>query len=320
MTGATSLIGEAVVDRLVARGDEVSTLQRRPGGRSVPEVLADITDASAVQRAVDGHDAVIHLAAKVDVVGPWDAYERTNVRGTVNVLDAARVAGADRVVHVSSPSVAHGGDSLVAADAGEADPAMTRGHYSTSKAMAELEALGRATDGFAVVAIRPHLVWGPGDTQLVGRIVERARQGRLATIGTGAALIDSTYIDNAADALVAALDRAPRLSGEALVVSNGEPRTVGELLERMVLAAGASMPGTRVPGRVAFAGGKVIEGAWSRLGRDDEPPMTSFLAEQLTTAHWFDQRRTRELLEWSPAVSLAEGFERLAAWFGAQPA
>ncbi len=315
VTGATSLIGAAVVDRLVARGDEVTALQRRPSAASVGEVLGDVGDPATVRRAVEGNDAVIHLAAKVDVTGSWEDYERVNVGGTRNVLDAARDLGVERVVHVSSPSVAHGGVPLVAADAAEADPSKTRGHYSTSKAMAELEALDRAADGFAVVAIRPHLVWGPGDTQLVGRIVERAREGRLATIGTGAALIDSTYLDNAADALVAALDRSPLLSGEALVVSNGEPRPVRELVERIVGAAGLEMPGLRVPGRVAFVGGLAVEATWARFGRDDEPPMTSFLAEQLTTAHWFDQRRTRELLDWTPAVPLAEGFERLAAWF-----
>ncbi|MEM8904043.1 MAG: NAD-dependent epimerase/dehydratase family protein [Actinomycetota bacterium] len=315
VTGSTSVIGAAVVDRLISRGDEVTTLQRRPGRAVTAEVHGDVADPSTVDRAVEGHDAVVHLAAKVDVTGPSEDYRRTNVGGTVNVVDAARRYGVGRVVHVSSPSVAHGGDALVAADAGAADPTVTRGHYSTSKAVAEVEALARADSDLAVVAIRPHLVWGPGDTQLVGRIVERARQRRLATIGTGAALIDSTYLDNAADALVAALDRVPAISGEALVVSNGEPRPVRELIERIVTAAGLEMPGVRVPGRVAFAGGLAVEQVWSRLGRDDEPPMTSFLAEQLTTAHWFDQRRTRELLGWTPSVSLAEGFERLTDWY-----
>ena len=80
-----------------------------------------------------------------------------------------------------------------------------------------------------MVAIRPHLVWGPGDTQLVGRIVERARAGRLPRLGSGAALIDTTYIDNAASALAAALERAEDVHGRAYVVTNGEPRPVAEL-------------------------------------------------------------------------------------------
>jgi 2-alkyl-3-oxoalkanoate reductase len=315
VTGSTSMIGAAVVQRLVARGDVVTTLQRRPGPSGVREILGDLTDAAVVAEAVADQEAVVHLAAKVGVTGSWDEYQRINVTGTDQLIEAARQAGVARFVHVSSPSVAHGGESLVGVGAGPADPDATRGHYSTSKAIAEQRALARASESFALVAIRPHLVWGPGDTQLVGRIVERARQGRLATIGSGAALMDTTYVDNAADALVAAIDHAPAASGQALVVSNGEPRPVRELLERIVGAAGIAMPGLRVPAKLAFTAGLVIEKVWDRTGRLDDPPMTSFLAEQLSTAHWFDQRHTREVLQWQPEVSLDEGFERLRHWF-----
>lgn len=314
VTGATSLIGAAVVDRLEARGDTVTVLQRRSAGRG-REVLGDITDPGLVADAVAGHDAVVHLAAKVGVTGTWAEYQHVNVVGTETIVSAARAAGVERFVHVSSPSVAHGGEPLVGVGAGPADPEATRGHYSTSKAIAERHALAQAAPDFAMVAIRPHLVWGPGDTQLVGRIVERARQGRLATIGSGAALIDTTYLDNAADALVAALDHAPSASGQALVVSNGEPRPIAEVLERIVAAAGIAMPRLRVPAKLAFGAGLVIEKVWERTGRQDDPPMTSFLAEQLSTAHWFDQSRTRQLLDWRPAVTLDEGFERLRQWF-----
>ncbi len=321
VTGATSAIGGALVQRLLTRGDEVTTLQRRPC--STPdtrrEVLGDITDARLVGEAVVGQDAVVHLAAKVAVTGPWTDFVRVNVDGTRTVAEAARAAGAIRLVHVSSPSVAHGGRALVGAGAAPADPSATRGSYATSKALAERVALGAHSSSFAVVAIRPHLVWGPGDTQLVGRLVERAEAGRLAMVGTGAALVDSTYLDNAADALVAAVDHAPALSGEALVVSNGEPRPVGELVSRIVAAAGHDGPRLTVPRPVAFVAGAVIERVWDRLGRIDDPPMTSFLAEQLSTAHWFDQRRTREALDWVPAVSLDEGLARLADWYRQRP-
>jgi nucleoside-diphosphate-sugar epimerase len=220
---------------------------------------------------------------------------------------------------VSSPSVAHAGHSLVGEPATRADPERARGHYSRSKARAELDALAAHTDGFSVVAVRPHLVWGPGDEQLIGRIVERARQGRLAIIGSGAALIDTTYLDNAADAIVAAADRADRLGGRAFVVSNGQPRPVRELLDGIAMAAGLPAPRLKVPAAVAKAAGSVIERVWPRLGRDDDPPITSFLAEQLSTAHWFDQRETQRALEWQPAVGLDEGFARLATWFATGP-
>jgi 2-alkyl-3-oxoalkanoate reductase len=320
VTGASSLIGRHTVERLLARGDEVVTLQRRPTDLDgVSEVLGSITDGDVVARACAGCDTVIHLAAKVGVTGRWDEYEQINVRGTVQLVDAARRAGATGFVHVSSPSVAHAGEALVGASADPADPAGTRGHYATSKAMAEVAALAASTDEMPIVALRPHLVWGPGDTQLVGRIVDRARQGRLALVGSGTALIDTTYVDNAADALVAAADRAQRLGGRAFVVSNGEPRTVAELVHRIVSAAGLAPSPRRVPFRIAWAAGAVIERVWERTGRTDDPPMTSFLAEQLATAHWFDQRDTRDALMWEPAITLDEGFDRLTAWYADRP-
>ncbi len=315
VTGGTSLLGASVAQQLVDRGDGVVALQRGASNGSWRQVRGDIRDAAAVNKAMQGVDAVVHLAAKVSVVGDWDDFESVNVSGTQNVLDAARAHRVGRLVHVSSPSVAHFGEPLVAADATPAEPELAHGHYARSKAMAEQLVLRAADESLAVVAVRPHLVWGPGDTQLVGRIVERAASGRLVLIDGGTALIDTTYLDNAADSLVAALDSVDDVSGEVFVVSNGEPRTVAELLARMCRAAGVPGPTRSVPRALASGAGAVVERAWSTTGRDGEPPMTRFLAEQLSTAHWFDQRRTQERLGWTPRVSLAEGFERLAAAF-----
>jgi nucleoside-diphosphate-sugar epimerase len=323
VTGATGLLGRSTAMALLARGDDVTVLQRRPSRLPCREVLADVADAGAVRRAATGHDAVVHLAAKVDVVGPWRDYERANIVGTRSILAACRATGVGRLVQVSSPSVAHAGAALVGEGAGPADPARARGSYARSKAVAEQEALAVDADGLAVLAVRPHLVWGPGDTQLVERIVARAAAGRLPVIGSGAALIDTTYVDNAVDALVAALDACGRVRGEALVVSNGEPRPVAEVLHRLCLAAGVPGPGRRVPFGVAAAAGSVVQTVWAATRRRDTPPLTRFLAEQLATAHWFDQRRTREALRWEPAVTLDDGFARLARWYaegGPQPA
>ncbi len=313
VTGATSQLGAAVARQLLERGDDVRSFQRGASDDPWEQVRGDVRDADAVLRAATGVDAIVHLAAKVSVTGAWPEFEATNVDGTQHVVDAARAAGVSRLVQVSSPSVAHFGSSLVAADAEPADPEQARGHYARSKAIAERVALEAASDDLSVVAVRPHLVWGPGDQQLIGRIVERAASGRLVLIDGGTALIDTTYLDNAADALVAALDRTPQLSGEALVVTNGEPRTVAELLTRICRAAGVPEPSRSVPRALASGAGAVVERAWSTTHREGEPPMTRFLAEQLATAHWFDQTYTQQRLEWAPAVSLAEGFKRLAA-------
>ncbi|HUW16675.1 MAG TPA: NAD-dependent epimerase/dehydratase family protein [Actinomycetes bacterium] len=315
VTGASGMLGAATARALVTAGHTVTVLQRRASGLGVAEVRGDITDDGVVRWACTGQDAVVHLAARVTLTGSWEDFERVNVGGTRTVLAAARAAGATRFIHVSSPSVAHSGSALVGVAAGPADPDAARGHYARSKAVAERMALAAGAGDFAVVAVRPHLVWGPGDTQLVGRVVERARTGRLMLVGGGGALIDSTYVDNAADALVASLHRIEDLRGQSLVVTNGEPRTVRELLTAICRAAAVPEPTRSVPLAVAAGGGTVVERAWDLFGREDEPPMTRFLAEQLATAHWFDQRNTREALQWAPRVGLDEGFARLASWF-----
>ena len=312
------MLGRQTAESLAARGDDVTVMQRRPSGLRLREVLADVADASSVVEAACGHDAVVHLAAKVDVVGRWRDYERANVQGTTNIVEACRAGGVGRLVHVSSPSVAHAGAALVGAGAEPADPRQARGHYARSKALAEQVALAADGGALAVLAVRPHLVWGPGDTQLIARIVERARAGRLPVVGSGAALVDSTYVGNAVDALVAALDRCESARGEAYVVSNGEPRPVGELIGDICRASGVAPPTRHVPFLVAALAGVAVDAVWAArlalpgLPTPGDPPLTRFLAEQLATAHWFDQRRTRSALGWTPRVSLAEGLTELA--------
>ncbi|MCC9193829.1 NAD-dependent epimerase/dehydratase family protein [Arthrobacter sp. zg-Y916] len=322
VTGASGLLGGAVAGVLAGQGHFVRTLQRRPA--SVPGlefVAGSITNRTAVDAAMAGMDAVVHLAAKVSFTGEWSEFQATNIEGTRNVLDAARAAGVRDVVFVSSPSVAHFGEPIAGAGAGTADPERARGHYARSKAAAELLALAEDSPGFRVAAIRPHIVWGPGDTQLVERVMDRARSGRLPLLDGGAALIDTTYLDNASAAIARALDRMEYARGQALVVTNGQPRMVREMISGICAAAGIPAPSFSVPGWLARGAGSVLEKAWLAAGTrglvEDEPPMTRFLAEQLSTSHWFDQRHTRQVLDWQPEVSVEEGMARLAKHYAA---
>ncbi len=328
VTGASSLIGAGVVEALAARGDVVTCLQRsrstRLGeGSAVTQHLGDIRDRDVVMAAADGCEAIVHVAAKVGVVGDWEEYRSINVDGTDNVIRAATGQNIGRVVHVSSPSVAHGGEPIVGGGADAPVLGRRRAWYPESKAMAEILALGAASEELGVVAVRPHLVWGPGDTQLVGRIVDRARAGRLALVGGGRALVDTTYIDNAVAALIAALDAVSpeaRCSGRAYVVSNGEPRMIRELVEGICRAAGVPFEPREVSLRVGRRVGAAVERLWPMVRRDEEPPMTQFLAEQLGTAHWFDPRPARDDLGYRPIVSIDEGLRRLGVWFAEQAA
>jgi nucleoside-diphosphate-sugar epimerase len=323
VTGTGSLLLGGIASELLRRGDEVVCLQRRPaafeGHQNAHEVLADVCDAGAVALAAKGCDAIIHGAARVGVVGSQKEFYDTNVRGTENILQATQQHNISRLVFVSTPSVAHTGHSLVGAPAGEAEIGRSRSYYAESKAIAERTVLNARNSQLAVVAIRPHLVWGPGDTQLVGRIVERAASGRLAVVGTGNALVDSTYMDNAISAHIAALDalhNGSACDGKAYVISNGEPRTVNELMRSMCESAGIPFEPRHLSLALGIRLGSVVERLWP-LVRSSEPPITRFIAEQLGTAHWFDQRSVQQELQWAPTVTIAEGFERLTQWFAA---
>ncbi len=320
VTGASGLLGGEVARLLVRQGHDVATFQRRPSGvDGATDVRGSLTDDEALRRAVEGAEGVIHLAAKVSFTGRATEFDDVNVEGTRRLLAAARAAGVRDVVFVSSPSVANSGAAIAGLGAEPADPEHAHGDYSRTKAEAELLALAADAPEFRVAAVRPHIVWGPGDTQLVERVLARAAVGRLPLLDAGAALIDTTYVDNAASAIVAALHRMDHVHGRALVVSNGEPRPVGELLAGICAAGGVRAPSWSVPGAVARAAGAVVEKLWIWAGRDEEPPMTRFLAEQLSTAHWFDQRQTRELLNWAPDVSIDQGLARLAEHYRSRP-
>jgi len=321
VTGGGGFLGGALVRALLDRGDDVVSLARGdyPALRALgaETVRADLADPSAVRTAAGGCDVVFHVAAKAGIWGPAAEFERSNVEGTRSVLAACRDAGITRLVHTSTPSVVHGGGDIEGGD--ESLPYAIRfsSDYPRTKAIAERAVLGAADDRLATVALRPHLVWGPGDTQLVPRILSRARAGRLRFVGGGDALIDTTYIDDAVHAHLCAADRlAPgaTCSGRPYFVSSGAPRPVRTVVNA-ILAAGGLPPETRsAPLTLAEAAGGACELVWRLLRRDDDPPMTRFLARQLATAHWFDIGAARRDLGYAPQVGLDEGFRRLASW------
>jgi 2-alkyl-3-oxoalkanoate reductase len=310
LTGATSMIGEYTVRELLCRGHEVHVLQRGESDLPVNVFRGDIRDFDVVRTAMSGCDVVIHAAAKVGLTGSFKEFFSINVEGTRNIMNAAVDVGCRGVVYVSSPSVSY---STTPVEGGVSPPAIDEvmGHYSRTKSIAEREVIN--DHRLPAVALRPHLVWGPGDTQLVGRIVERAQQGRLVLVNNGDAVVDSSYIDNVADALVAAAERIgvqENLNSRALVVSNGEPRTVASLVESICTAAGVRYAPRSVSLRTAVVLGTIIETVF-KLRPHGEPPLTKFTAYQLGISHWFDISETKELLGWTPRVSLDEGFARL---------
>jgi 2-alkyl-3-oxoalkanoate reductase len=322
VTGGSGFLGRALCAALVARGLEVTSYQRGFSDElarlGVRQVLGDLTDAEALRAACAGQDAVFHNAAKAGAWGSYRSYFDANVLGTRYVIAACRANGVARLVHTSTPSVTHSGRTPVEGG-NEADtPYGThfKAPYPATKVIAEQAVLAANDAALATVSLRPRLIWGPGDTQLLPRLVERARAGRLRFIAGGRNRMDTTYIDNVVQAHLDAFDRlAPGTpcAGKAYFISNGEPMAVRDIVNALLRAAGAPEVTGSIPYPLAYAAGAVMEGAWPLFGLADEPPMTRFLAEQLSTPHWYDISAAQRDFGYVPRVSVAEGLRRTAA-------
>ncbi len=316
VTGGGGFLGGAIVRALVARGDSVRSLARSDYSElrdlGVETVRGDLADPVATARAVEGCDVVFHVAARAGVWGKYADYYRANVEGTQNVVAACRSAGVRRLVFTSSPSVVFNGRDMEGVDESVPYPAHHEAPYPATKALAERLVLAANGPDLAVVALRPHLIWGPGDNHLVPRIIARAR--RLRRIGLESKLIDATYIDNAADAHLLAADRlAPgsAIAGRPYFIAQGEPIPVWDLVNRILAAAHLPPVERSVSPRLAYLAGAICEGVYRAFRLQSEPPMTRFVARELSTAHWFNLDAARRDLGYSPRVSMEEGLRRL---------
>jgi nucleoside-diphosphate-sugar epimerase len=263
---------------------------------------------------------VFHNAAKAGAWGSYDSYHAANVTGTDNVLHACRAHGIGRLVYTSTPSVTHRKTHPV--EGGTADTVPYgegfKAPYATTKTIAEKAVLAANDADLATIALRPRLIWGPGDQQILPRLVERAKAGRLRFVGGGHNRIDTTYIDNAAQAhfdAFAHLAPGAACAGKAYFISNGEPMPTREIVNALLAAAGAPQVQASIPFGVAYAIGAACETLWPLLRLEGEPPMTRFLAEQLSTTHWYSMEPARRDFGYVPRVSITEGLRRLeAAW------
>ena len=317
VTGGGGFLGGAVVRALLARGDKVRSLTRSSypwlSEIGVEQTGGDLTDLSAVERAVAGCDVVIHVAAKAGVWGRYADYIATNVTGTANVIAACRSQGVRKLVYTSTPSVVHNGGDIEGANESLPYPKHFEAYYPETKAMAERAVLAANGPELATVSLRPHLIWGPGDPHLIPRVLARAKAGKLRRVGTRDVKVDVTYVDNAADAHLLAADRlsiGSRIAGKAYFISNDEPVVLWEFLNRILTDQGLPPVTKSVPVWLARSAGWTMEVLYRTLSLAGEPTMTQFVAGQLSTSHWYDITAAKRDLGYVPRISTEDGLKR----------
>ncbi|MEM9380934.1 MAG: NAD-dependent epimerase/dehydratase family protein [Planctomycetota bacterium] len=330
VTGGGGFLGGAIVDALLARGADVASVSRgrypaleQKGVATLQADLATGGQALASLLRERRVDTVFHCAARPGVWGPAPAYVAANVTATENVIAACREADVPRLVFTSSPSVVFGGEDHVNAGPDLPYPVRYLAHYPRTKAISERAALAANGEGLATVALRPHLIFGPGDPNLVPRLLERADAGRLRVVGDGTSEVSLTFVENAAAAHLAAADAlaadgpGAACAGRAYFVNNEEPVRLWQWIDRVLEGTGRAPVRRRISPGVAYVAGALLEGAWRLLGRRNaEPPMTRFVALQLATSHSYDMGPFREAVDgrYVEPVPLDEATERTIAW------
>lgn len=323
VTGGGGFLGGAIVKRLKGRGDHVISFSRHfypeLEEMGVEQIQGDISDAAAVEQACRKADLVFHVAAKPGIWGEYETYYRTNVLGTRNVIDACKQHHVSRLVYTSSPSVVFDGTDMEGVDESVPYPEKYLAHYPNTKAMAEQMVTGAAAEGVKTIILRPHLIWGPKDNHLVPRIVEHAK--RLVRVGNGRNLVDTIFIDNAADAHIQAADKLEqdhRLSGRVYFISQDDPVPLWDMVNNILGAAGLFPVQRSMSRNTAWMIGAALEYVFRTFKLPGEPRMTRFLADELSTAHWFDISAAKKDLGYKPEISIKEGLSRLERWLQRQ--
>jgi nucleoside-diphosphate-sugar epimerase len=318
LTGATGFLGRAVARRLAEAGHAVTALVREAdadlASLGIGEARGDITALDAVVSAAGGCDAVVHCAAHASPFGRIDDYYDVNVRGTDNVLAACEIGGVRRLVFTSCAGVVIDRGDLNGVNEAQRVPARAPTPYLATKALAERRVLGANGAQFATVALRPHLLWGPGERRWLPRVTTLARAGRLRLFGEPGTKIDSCYVDNAADAHLAALDRlepGAAIAGKAYFVTQGEPASIEGFVNGLLRAAGYPAETRRLSASLARALASTAPLRRTVLGTD--PLLTADALALFGQATWFSIAAARRDLGYAPRVGMAEGFARVSA-------
>lgn len=327
VTGGGGFLGAKICSRLIEKGYRVRSFSRK----SYPElnrigvdcVQGDLRDGEAVRKAVKGCGSVIHNGAIAGIWGRKDDYLGINVQGTRNVLDASKAFGVRELVYTSSPSVVARNDDLSGADESLAYSDKFYSWYSYSKKQAESLILNaHGEEGLCAVALRPHLIWGPGDPHFLPRILEKARQKKLFRLGNTQNLVDVIFVDNAANAHISALEAMTNGQfiggGQAFFLGQEKPVNLWDFLDKLLLHSGEKplSPHPKLTFKQAWSLGFIIEGLYKTLRiYDRDPPMTRFLAMQLCRSHFFSHANAANHIGYHPEISIEQGLSLLKKSF-----
>jgi len=316
ITGGAGFLGHDMSLYFHAKNHQVRTFSRKAKtdlqAHGIEHTCGDIQNLKDLDSAMKNIDVVIHSAAKVGVWGPYQEYFQTNVIGTRNVLTCMQNNGIKKLVYTSSPSVVFGNRSLNGVDESTPYPNKHYCSYAKTKALAEAMVLGASkSHAIDAVSLRPHLIVGKNDPNLVPRAIEMAHKGRLKIIGNGKNQVDIVHVRNVSHAHLLAAEKLvtspSSVQGRAFFIAQERPVFLWQFLNDVLTKKEARLPTTQIPFKLAYGLGAICEFLYKALGiKHNDPPMTRFIAMQLGLSHFFNHTQARERLDYLPILSLDE--------------
>jgi len=317
VTGGGGFLGHAICRKLIQSGNEVVSISRNKYQAleelGVTQYITDIADYSSFSKdAFQGADCVFHVAAKVDMWGKYDDFFRINVKGTENVIKSCLENGVKKLVYTSSPSVIADGTDLCGIDESYPYPFEYKAYYPHTKALAEIEVLSSNCKDLFTIALRPHLIWGPGDTHLIPIILKKAREGKLIRIGTGTNLVDTCFIEDCVSAHLSAmkaLEINPVSRGNVYFISQGEPILLWDWINEILLRSNMQKIKRSIPKSLAYFLAGLLENISNFMPGNPEPRLTRFLVSEMATSHYFNICSAKNDLGFEPHYSIKRGME-----------
>lgn len=318
VTGGSGFLGGVLIKQLLEQGWLVSSTSRTAPKFTHPNLeihLNDLNDLQKLNTAAQGADCIFHTAALAGVWGPRELYYNTNVTGTENIIHVCHEQRIPRLIFTSSPSVIFDGHSHRHAKESDCSyPETYLCHYPETKALAEQKVLAAHQPGvLETLSLRPHLIFGPSDPHLVPRILEKAKRKRLKIVGDGKNWVDMIHVDNAAHAHILAEQalREGRGGGEAFFLSNDCPIQMWPWIQELLKAANLPPVKGKVSTSLAIKVGTLLEVIYKIMGISNEPPMTRFVAKQLSTDHSYNLEKAKSILGYTPIISMQEATTQL---------
>jgi nucleoside-diphosphate-sugar epimerase len=326
VTGGGGFLGRYIVEQLIDRGDSVRIFARG----SYPELVeigaelirGDLQDAQAVSLACKNIDIVFHVGAKAGFWGNWDAYYGINVLGTDNILVACREQKVANLVYTSSPSVIFSNESQENINESTPYPEHYESHYPHTKAIAERAVLKANNQDLLTVSLRPHLIFGPRDTQILPRVLSRARKGRIIQVGNGTNKVDLSYVEDVARAHLLAADAlmpGSPVAGSVYFISQDEPVTLWPWINDLLSRLNIPQIKRRIPLSLARVIGGILEFTYKTFQLKGEPQLTRFLASELAMSHYYDISRAKQDLNFTPYYSMEEAVQKTVHYFQKNP-